>query len=536
MNKSPSKIKTARLCGRKFYGVYVEKWDTGPKPAADLGTDVHALLEHYLGSGELPSKDVLSEWQQDDRDRAIQIAQAAIPHIPQPPVPEIELEGWARIKLPDDTMMLGRVDVWEPAARRVTDFKTTSDFRYSLSAEQLRVDPQVITYAYSRLGDGDSITVRFLYLRTRAPHYTKEVEVRFTRAELEDAWTNLVDTDVALINKILSAESFADVEPTESACSAFGGCPFRVKCAALGHNSMGVMSSLFMDKDRKKEPKKMELKRRVKITDKTPVKAEEKVEEKVEVKDEEKTEQSWFDEATSEDTGKDQAIASTDINPPKEEIPTPAPGEIEEYDEPLVPVSKWTKPQLVKWLGHHVPGYFADLPAPRHRVPQLREDVETLREQRRVVAAGGKVEPPKPVETPEELVALVDPGRSLETVKTPEKKEPKEQPRKTSKKERSKGAGYTLYINCAPAGPYKRLEQILEPMCVEVDQARAKNEGDPGHYLTIPYGQGPARVAALLLGARASLKGAIVVDRRTPVAPSAIEVLAPRAVQIITGF
>lgn len=503
MNKSPSKIKTARLCGRKFFGVYVEKWDTGPKPAADFGTDVHALLEHYLGSGELPSSTVDLDWQSDDKERAIHVALAAIPHLPMPPVPDIELEGWARIPLSDGTIMLGRVDMWEPNLHRVTDFKTTSNFRYSLSEEQLAVDPQVITYAYSRIGDADSVDVRFLYLKTRAPYYTKEVTVSFTREEIEDAWAKLVANDVANIDEIIKADSFADVAPDLSACSAFGGCPFRTKCAALGDTSMGVFSSLFST-EQNGEKKEMTGLRRIKVRDLKPLNAvpTNKVEEEPEAISADggngKSED-WWDSVSSEE----QTIEATDINPPEEQVEIQ---EISVYVEPCEPVAKWTKAQLVGWLNHNNPGYFSDTPASKHRVPQLREDIITLKS-----------------------------GKALKEEAVPVEKEeavPVEEPKAPAKA----AAGYRLYINCAPSGPYKRLEQILEPIFEEVDQTRQKNEGAHGHYLTIPYGQGPARVAANLLRMRQELSGAIVIDRRTPVAPSAIEVLAPRAVQIITGF
>jgi len=535
MNKSPSKIKTARLCGRKFYGVYVEKWDTGPKPAADFGTDVHALLEHYLGSGELPSSAVALDWQSDDRQRAIQVALAAIPHLPMPPVPDIELEGWARIPLSDGTIMLGRVDMWEPNLHRVTDFKTTSNFRYSLSEEQLAVDPQVITYAYSRIGDADSVDVRFLYLKTRAPYYTKEVTVSFTREEIQDAWAKLVANDVANIDEIIQADSFADVEPDLSACSAFGGCPFRTKCAALGDTSMGVFSSLFST-EQNGEKREMTGLRRIKVRDLKPLNAApsktepstpetdsisepvmEALTEDVSIAgDAESSNNGWWDNATAESNSneEDQPIEATAINPPEEE--TPPESEVV-YVEPTGPVAKWTKAQLVGWMGYNKPGYFSEVPASRHRVPQLREDVLTLRKQ------------------------LKD-GVEIQNTEILQEEPVKTAPAKTRKSRAPKApsaeaaVGYRLYINCAPSGPYKRLEQILEPIFEEVDQSRQKNEGAQGHYLTIPYGQGPARVAANLLSIRKELTGAIVIDRRTPVAPSAIEVLAPRAIQIITGF
>jgi|6_EtaG_2_1085325.scaffolds.fasta_scaffold00400_26 RecB family exonuclease len=528
MNKSPSKIKTARLCGRKFYGVYVEKWDTGPKPAADFGTDVHALLEHYLGSGELPSSAVDLDWQSDDKERATHVALAAIPHLPMPPVPDLELEGWARIPLSDGTIMLGRVDMWEPNLHRVTDFKTTSNFKYSLSEEQLRIDPQSITYAYSRIGTGNTITVRFLYLRTRAPYYTKEVEVFYTRSELQDAWAKMVANDVANIDGIITAESFADVEPDLSACGAFGGCPFRTKCAALGDASMGVFSSLFSTKQ-DGEKKEMTGLRRIKVRELKPLDAP-VIKQAAEVADKVLStpageEPGWWD--TAKEAGllkeEDQPVEATAINPPEEETP---PAKEVVYLEPTGPVTKWTKSQLVGWLGYNKPGYFSEIPANKHRVPQLREDVATLRRQLK------EGEALTDDEILQDRPAIPEPTKTQ--VAAPKQTVKKETVKKEPRKEAA--TGYRLYINCAPSGPYKRLEQILEPVFEEVDQSRQKNEGAQGHYLTIPYGQGPARVAASLLKLRKDLSGAIVIDRRTPVAPSAIEVLAPRAIQIITGF
>ena len=181
MHKSPSKISLHRLCKRKFYAVYVlEMRDDGPRPGPDLGTDVHALLELYLAEGVFPSADAPIQWQQSNKIRAVRCAQALLSHLPHPDeVDPDQCEKWIEIDLPDGTLMRGRVDFNKTLTIRliaIVDFKTTSDFRYMKTVEEMRYDPQVITYGYGALLDyrlnSDvyqvSITFDMLYTPTRS--------------------------------------------------------------------------------------------------------------------------------------------------------------------------------------------------------------------------------------------------------------------------------------------------------------------------------------------------------------------------------
>lgn len=94
----------------------------------------------------------------------------------------------------------------------------------------------------------------------------------------------------------------------------------------------------------------------------------------------------------------------------------------------------------------------------------------------------------------------------------------------------------TVYIGAIPSDAYVTLDEVLREVELEVSAKREERSGE--HYLTIPYNQGPARVAALFeMKFEQLLQGvvAVVVFPRHPAAASCLEILLPRASRVVYG-
>jgi hypothetical protein len=101
--------------------------------------------------------------------------------------------------------------------------------------------------------------------------------------------------------------------------------------------------------------------------------------------------------------------------------------------------------------------------------------------------------------------------------------------------------GLTLYIDCAPQKQgtpvaLTRLEEILSPYMAEVAKGGQKGDGSVPltHYTQITYGDGTARVIAMML--KNPPTGAVLVDTRYPISNAALEVLTSMSSEIYRGL
>jgi hypothetical protein len=94
------------------------------------------------------------------------------------------------------------------------------------------------------------------------------------------------------------------------------------------------------------------------------------------------------------------------------------------------------------------------------------------------------------------------------------------------------GGGLVLYIDCRPVKGAEQpvdLTDLLAPLM----RAVASDAG-VDHYTLVPYGQGPARVAALV-ARNPWTQGVLFVDSRAPATQAVLEVLRPYATVIVQG-
>jgi len=533
MNVSPSKISTHRDCPRKFFGIYVAKFAVPESPALVFGTAVHALAETYMRDGSYPSIDQLpAALSNADGDRAVRCAVALLPHLPKPGRAVVEV--WMRRDLPKGQFR-GRLDFAEPEVEtvlsqvplvRITDIKTSSNFAYAKTEEMAPHDAQAIAYCAWVLDEEeiDVILWRWLYVLTKAPHSVRSVETLLTRETLAAKWGELVAADVAAVQATAALPSFLAAVAQETACGKYGGCPFLVKCAPLGRTDTALIFSKETDMSK-------ELKRRKPLRRRQPSLAEYNDGARESTPP---TPEEAVPDVVDRVITRVERMAPETVNPPESEAGVK---DIGGAGPDLGPVRKWKKGELRKWLDDS--GY----PDLKGTAPQLRFYVQEIKAGR---------DPRNPAEPATEPVAWASSMGQIEAATLPESVDGRVVGGASIDKDEhyrkygaiddvEQGETYSLYVDCVPNVPHTRLENLIAPLARQVAEARTDRDSPGGSdfdltHLTIPYVQGPARVAGLLLKQIDELSGAIVVDRRLPSSNECLEVLIPSAKIVVRGF
>ena len=245
---SPSQIKTYRACQVKWLYQSILKYPTPTKPHLLTGKKCHEEIEEYLAQGTPPGR----------------IMTAGIHRLPKPPIPRDHIEHSAALldeSLPVPVVLM--VDLLEPSSTQVTDHKTTSNFKYALTPEELRHDVQAIVYGvhaaalYAGIATptGDTytargtqypiyrprfdasagVTFRHVYYRTSGAPKSKESAVKLTPEDLRKGWEG-IKKDVQQM-AIDATKQPAALPDSRSHCGAYGGCPFVGPCNAAFNRS-----------------------------------------------------------------------------------------------------------------------------------------------------------------------------------------------------------------------------------------------------------------------------------------------------------
>jgi len=518
---SASQIKAFRRCRSRWYHEKVDGHVEPPSEAMKRGTRIHAALEAYLVDGTpLP----------DDADG--RIARPALTRLPPGgSVPREQVER--RFETPAEVYglpLIGVIDLVEPDV--ITDHKTTSDFKYTKTEEELKADPQAQAYAIER-GRTESGPIRFrhLYIRTSGAPQSRETIVDFSRQDLADALTRLRATVSSMV-ETSRIDDVADVGHNLEACGDYGGCPHRARCAVLGRQTLGVISTLFSNrKDRSMDTNDplaaMLAARSINPPDGTP---------------------------QTEPPEPDPQCELDELEPDKVVSKRRAmrlPGAFDEEGVAVL-VSRASKPQLIEFATENK--ILVEPPEGRSKagIREYRAAVESF------VAFTGEdpeeVDQGAGIESGEETPTLaITPDPTLDTpakpfagIKVPFDAPPGEAPGVVEPTIAGLGSGFvetpktngdllTIYLNCCPRGPVTYLEELLAPIQREVE----KESGAP-HYLAIPYSQGPKRVAGVfahqIRNGLVEMSGAIVADLRLPASEAAVEVLLQYADEVVRRF
>lgn len=256
-NTSASQVETYLKCPRLWYDGSVLGNKSPPSPAQSFGTVVHKVLEDYLdtngpikiaGSGLDP--------------RLPKILAAAIPYLPDPVRDAGTYKSEGGILIPTfagGPLWKGYIDLWMPGGPpraptiggvgggpNVRDYKTTSDFRYAKTPQELERNIQLVSYAWWAMTTPEYpapvVTVGHLYLKTRPAHKAHLVETDPLPYDyVRGFWQNEILPHVAAMEAIRAAmPKVDDVYPggvDTGHCNAYGGCPRKSACG-IGSNTV----------------------------------------------------------------------------------------------------------------------------------------------------------------------------------------------------------------------------------------------------------------------------------------------------------
>lgn len=237
---SASQIVTFLKCPRAWYNASVLGDREPQKPHQERGEAVHKELEHYLRTGEVRPSEYIA------------IVQASLDYLPKPandpywqqfgvgqnglPVAGLMLEQEIDMPTyPGGPNFIGYMDlgVFFPDACSIEDHKTTSNFRYLKTPEELRKDVQMCSYAKWAALNSD-------YQKFGLKHYGHLMKGRakcvpvcaeITRAEVDVKWDEILGIIKHMADWAeLGPETADALPPSTDHCSDYGGCYYRTKC------------------------------------------------------------------------------------------------------------------------------------------------------------------------------------------------------------------------------------------------------------------------------------------------------------------
>lgn len=246
---SPSQLDSFNRCPRVWFNQSVLKDREPSKPFQLRGEAIHKALEVYLQTGNVSPTISLPDPANKGQFvefPTLEFIQVAIPFIPKP----MTHDFWKSFE--KDTAMLlleqpGELATWSegpavtqyidvvealPKTARIIDYKTTSDFRYSKTPEELQQNTQLCwnaKYIFA-ISDYDEIEIEHLYLLTKGRPKAKPVTTRVTREQVEKIWARDMATVRRMIAYAAMADTADDLPPNTDSCDMYGGCYYRQKC------------------------------------------------------------------------------------------------------------------------------------------------------------------------------------------------------------------------------------------------------------------------------------------------------------------
>jgi hypothetical protein len=255
-----SQIEAFRKCERKWAFQYLNEQDGTGNSFAQFGIAVHETLEDWFTWGDHPCS--------ADVDASIgQVAESGLHHRPAPGTVDMCVEGQftLRVDTPDGpvffkgTRDLTFVDPTTPFAKMskadqisalfvpigsrpdskvvLGDHKTTTDFRWAKTEDELREDIQAMVYALATMEQYavDEIECRWVYYRTRGARKSERRTIVVTR---DHALRVVLEKAVPVVHQILGVRERQkltvlqprDLTPNVHHCSDYGGCSFREPC------------------------------------------------------------------------------------------------------------------------------------------------------------------------------------------------------------------------------------------------------------------------------------------------------------------
>jgi len=245
---SASQVEMYRRCQRLWFFSYVVGIKSPPSPAMQKGTDIHARQQHWGETGELPEENDL--WYELTK---LSVAALGIEWTPER-AKDLHVER--KLDMPTfdgGPLWTGFIDLLDTAGTdyadaEIIDYKTTSDFRYAKTPDEIRNNLQLMSYAkyvFEMEPQAEQVAVGHLYLRTKLPARvlfpTRQI---VDRTHVDERWQSYVADVVEMTALAASPPPKAtDVTPDTSHCNDYGGCYFRAECGVGGLKTLFQISS-----------------------------------------------------------------------------------------------------------------------------------------------------------------------------------------------------------------------------------------------------------------------------------------------------
>jgi len=234
---SASQIILFKRCPRAWYWKYIRKEKEPFRPWFLEGRNFHGCIEHAykkITGQEIKKQRFFDESIVDlveiGFEKKILI------------IPDKFLVEHAIKKFPicDGAYLNGFIDFINISDGKIEDHKTVKSWQYAETEKTLKVNPQLLIYAYwyfSRLKKRKSVYLRHNQFHKNAPETSKFTEVKVSRKYVENYWETEVLTTA---KKMVKMKPIMDEEAFEyelGACGDYGGCSFLGKCS-VGENNV----------------------------------------------------------------------------------------------------------------------------------------------------------------------------------------------------------------------------------------------------------------------------------------------------------
>ncbi len=224
---SPSQLETWKLCRRKWkYGRL--RTAVPAKQSATDGQTTHLFLEHYIKDGLWTAEIAGSKWGK--------WLTPGLPYFPAPKQGLAEREVYRPLMGYMWSIKIDSTDQWRPGVSvRVSDLKTTRDFKWAKTEDDLREDTQRIVYAYE-IDDMlhlEQVEAQWVYVlkNARRPE-AKPVSITEKSSDTADRFRDITEYGVKpmVAANAVPVDEFPRDGLSNGGCGKFGGCEYKDIC------------------------------------------------------------------------------------------------------------------------------------------------------------------------------------------------------------------------------------------------------------------------------------------------------------------
>ena len=221
-------------CNRRWFERYVLGKKGESSPAMVMGNKVHTELENYLNGVALPKTSTIEG----------KIANAGLNLLPTPHKNmgiEISLDDYQLENSP--VKFKGFIDLFIPSSLQedkvmeILDHKTTSNFKYAKTEEELKKNLQLIIYAKHIMKwiEGDEIRLTHVSYLTKTPYKAIKRSVVVSRKHIDEQFESILKTVHLMLEA--SEQDVYSMEKNEKFCWSYGKkCPYYDDCMITSNN------------------------------------------------------------------------------------------------------------------------------------------------------------------------------------------------------------------------------------------------------------------------------------------------------------